>query len=241
MTPCASGNKPYRWRCPDQQLETIFLHVDAGFEDQAALGNGLQREVFGAPLELGRVGFLGVFLLGFAEGGIHEHLKVGFVAVLGFGGRGEELDRLRDFCICRWFCRTNCRGCLSSLRPWPQTPRYSAWVKSPAQLMQALGGVGIAALSFETVDFVFAAEFEGLAVAAVGVGGAVGVDGLGFFNGGVDFAEVFELGQEPTICLGKMAPSVRFFDSLRGLPSWSMSLLKPSTSSRIATSTEMRQ
>jgi hypothetical protein len=54
---------------PDDDFEAVFLHVDTGFEDQAALGDDLQREVFGALLELGRVGFFGVFFVGFAEGG----------------------------------------------------------------------------------------------------------------------------------------------------------------------------
>jgi hypothetical protein len=55
---------------PDDDFEAVFLRVDAGFEDQAALGDDLQREVFGALFELGRVGFLGVFFIRFAEGAV---------------------------------------------------------------------------------------------------------------------------------------------------------------------------
>jgi hypothetical protein len=57
---------------PGDDFEAVFLHVDAGFEDQAALGDDLQREAFGALLGRGGVGFLCVFFVGFAEGNVDE-------------------------------------------------------------------------------------------------------------------------------------------------------------------------
>lgn len=80
------------------------------------------------------------------------------------------------------------------------------------------GAVVVFVDPFEAVGFFLAAEFQRLAGAAVGAGDAVGVDRVGFVDGRVDFAQVFELGRGAYDLFGEGCAFGALFGQFAGAP-----------------------